>query len=67
MTHRPPRSIRGGRCVTAYCRDREPAKVFVVCGNNRRHGGIHGHGGCPMRLLPDAVAVIESLCATCWP
>ncbi|MFH8369304.1 DUF6196 family protein [Streptomyces sp. NPDC018031] len=35
--------------------------VFVVCGSNRNRGGIYDHWGCPVELLPEAIAAVEAL------
>ena len=35
--------------------------VFVVCGSNRRRGGIYDYWGCPIDLLDDAVNTVHGL------
>ncbi|MBE1560455.1 hypothetical protein H4W81_003234 [Nonomuraea africana] len=35
--------------------------VFVVCGSNRARGGIYDYWGCPVDLLEEAVAVVQTL------
>jgi hypothetical protein len=35
--------------------------VFVVCGQNSRHGGIYDYWGCPAQLRDEAASVIQRL------
>jgi hypothetical protein len=35
--------------------------VFVVCGSNRARGGIYDYWGCPIDLLDQAAATVETL------
>lgn len=38
--------------------------VFVVCGSNSARGGIYDYWGCPVDLLDQAVAVVNTLRAS---
>lgn len=35
--------------------------VFVVCGSNRRRGGVYDYWGCPVDLLDDVLNAVHGL------
>jgi hypothetical protein len=35
--------------------------VFVICGSNHTRGGIYEYWGCPINLLDQTTAIINSL------
>lgn len=41
--------------------------VFVVCGSNRRRGGVYDYNGCPIEVFDQVLAVVESLRASAGP
>jgi Family of unknown function (DUF6196) len=47
--------------LATHLKQRFGTGVFVVCGQNRKRGGIFDYWGCPVELAEEVIAEVKSL------